>query len=172
MVKPDIVTKFESEGFELKPRGGDFWTNCCFHADKTPSLKIDTDRQRFHCFSCGASGDVISFIQMLKGYSFREALGYLGISPDKRHPKNSLERTKADLVRSFRTWCKEYHRDIEDLDFLIDRVKKRLVKNEDGLNLIGDLYHDQSEWQYRMMILEGRDDQDKFNLYREVTNGS
>jgi DNA primase len=44
---------------------------CCpFHNDKNPSMKID---QRFHCFGCGADGDVINFTARLFGLGNKEA---------------------------------------------------------------------------------------------------
>lgn len=46
---------------------------CCpFHNEKTPSMKIY--EQDFHCFGCGAHGDIISFVQKLFGLSFPDAL--------------------------------------------------------------------------------------------------
>ena len=46
---------------------------CCpFHNEKTPSMKIF--EKDYHCFGCGANGDVVSFIQMLFGLSFQDAL--------------------------------------------------------------------------------------------------
>jgi len=39
------------------PRG-DFWACCPFHREKTPSFHCDDGRGRYHCFGCGASGDI------------------------------------------------------------------------------------------------------------------
>lgn len=55
-------------------RSGDEWKGCCpFHADSSPSFTIFAQGQRFHCFGCGASGDVLNFVQRLHGVSFRDA---------------------------------------------------------------------------------------------------
>ncbi len=41
---------------------------CCpFHKEKTPSFKVDRRRQRFHCFGCGAHGDVLDFLAAIEG---------------------------------------------------------------------------------------------------------
>jgi DNA primase len=58
-------------GFE--PNRADFI--CCpFHNEKTPSMKIYRGDKGYSCFGCGASGDVISFVQKLFNLSFQETL--------------------------------------------------------------------------------------------------
>lgn len=48
---------------------------CCFlHNEKTPSMKIYDGDRGFHCFGCGATGDVIDFVKSLFGIEFREAV--------------------------------------------------------------------------------------------------
>ena len=57
--------------YGYKPNRANFI--CCpFHNEKTPSMKIY--EQDFHCFGCGAHGDVISFVQKLFGLSFPDTL--------------------------------------------------------------------------------------------------
>ena len=50
---------------------------CPFHNDRTPSMKVD---RRFHCFGCGADGDVIDFAARLFGLGNKEAAERLPIS--------------------------------------------------------------------------------------------
>lgn len=47
---------------------------CPFHNEKTPSMKIYSGEKGFYCFGCGASGDVIKFIQMYFNIPFKDAL--------------------------------------------------------------------------------------------------
>ena len=77
--KPDIISTIEAEDIELKKRGNSFWACCPFHQDENPSFKVDSDKQTYHCFGCGAHGDVIDFILELGGLSFKDALTYLGM---------------------------------------------------------------------------------------------
>ena len=48
--------------------------HCPFHTEKTPSLKVYSGGRGWHCFGCGANGDVISFVQKLFNLNFADAL--------------------------------------------------------------------------------------------------
>ena len=45
------------------------WGRCPFHADGTPSFKVDPERQEFHCFGCGAHGDALDFLERSSGWT-------------------------------------------------------------------------------------------------------
>lgn len=67
-------------GASLKlQRAGGEWKACCpFHDDRSPSFTIFAGGERFHCFGCGASGDVLDFVQKSHGVGLREAAEILG----------------------------------------------------------------------------------------------
>lgn len=71
----EVFAKFGVSG---KGRGKTIWANCCFHGEKTPSLKINDERGTFHCFGCGANGDHFTVLKDLGGKSFSEAVEVLG----------------------------------------------------------------------------------------------
>lgn len=55
-------------------RAGNEWKGCCpFHSDRTPSFTIFADGERFHCFGCGAQGDVLDYVMRLHGTGMVEA---------------------------------------------------------------------------------------------------
>jgi DNA primase len=59
-------------------RAGNELKGCCpFHADRSPSFTIYEGGRRFQCFGCGASGDVLDFIQRLHGVGLRDAADML-----------------------------------------------------------------------------------------------
>ena len=67
-----------SETVALKPAGKDHLKGQCpFHADKTPSFFVSTDKGLYRCFGCEESGDVFSFVQKTQNLNFREALELL-----------------------------------------------------------------------------------------------
>lgn len=69
----DIVDVISARVF-LKKAGKDYAGLCPFHAEKTPSFTVSPEKQIFHCFGCGAGGDVFTFLMKYEGISFPEAL--------------------------------------------------------------------------------------------------
>jgi DNA primase len=70
----DIV-RIVGEYVKLKKVGAQNYAGLCpFHKEKTPSFSVHATRQFFHCFGCGASGDVFSFVEKIENTSFPEAL--------------------------------------------------------------------------------------------------
>ncbi|NLB35523.1 MAG: DNA primase [Elusimicrobia bacterium] len=69
----DIVTLIE-EYIPLRRAGVNYKALCPFHQEKTPSFVISPEKQIFHCFGCGQSGDVFSFIMQMEGLDFPGAL--------------------------------------------------------------------------------------------------
>jgi len=58
----------------LRKRGRNHVGLCPFHSEKTPSFHVSEERQWFHCFGCGAKGDVFKFIMQVDSLSFPEAV--------------------------------------------------------------------------------------------------
>ena len=66
----DAVSAKEAASFYGLRVGRNGMCVCPFHNDKNPSMKVD---KRFHCFGCGADGDVINFVQKLYGMDAKAA---------------------------------------------------------------------------------------------------
>jgi DNA primase len=70
----DIV-RIVGDYVKLKKAGAQNFSGLCpFHAEKTPSFSVHATRQFFHCFGCGESGDVFTFVQKAENISFPEAV--------------------------------------------------------------------------------------------------
>ncbi|NRD80788.1 DNA primase [Bacillus sp. BRMEA1] len=65
----DIISDY----VQLKKQGRNYFGLCPFHGESTPSFSVSPDKQIFHCFGCGAGGNVFSFLMELEGISFQEA---------------------------------------------------------------------------------------------------
>ncbi|MDP3685288.1 MAG: DNA primase [bacterium] len=111
----DIVA-LVGESLPLKRAGSNFKARCPFHEEDTPSFMVSPSRQMFHCFGCGESGDVFSWLMKREGMSFPEALRVLaqraGVPltferSERREEKERLRET-LDLAVSF------YHRILLD----------------------------------------------------------
>jgi len=73
----DLAEVVTEHGIELKRRGKTLFGLCPFHQEKTGSFAVSREAGLFHCFGCGAGGDVIGFVCRFHQISFREALDRL-----------------------------------------------------------------------------------------------
>jgi DNA primase len=70
----DIV-RIIGDYIKLKKAGAQNYSGLCpFHGEKTPSFSVHATRQFFHCFGCGLSGDVFSFVQKIENITFPESV--------------------------------------------------------------------------------------------------
>ena len=70
----DIV-RIIGDYVKLKRAGAQNFSGLCpFHSEKTPSFLVHATRQFYHCFGCGASGDVLGFVQKIENITFPEAV--------------------------------------------------------------------------------------------------
>ena len=65
----DIVDVI-SEYVQLKKQGRNYSGLCPFHGENTPSFSVSADKQVYHCFGCGAGGNVFSFLMEIEGIIF------------------------------------------------------------------------------------------------------
>jgi DNA primase len=97
----DIV-RIVGDYVKLKKAGAQNYSGLCpFHNEKTPSFSVHASRQFFHCFGCGVSGDVFSFVQKLENITFPEAVRAvaqkLGIALPKVSYSSRAEAKEAKL---------------------------------------------------------------------------
>jgi len=70
----DIV-RIIGDYIPLKKAGAQNFTGLCpFHKEKSPSFSVHATRQFFHCFGCGVSGDIYTFVQKIENITFPEAV--------------------------------------------------------------------------------------------------
>lgn len=74
--RSDIV-EIISERIQLKKSGANYKGLCPFHSEKTPSFIVSQGKQIFHCFGCGAGGNVYQFVMQIENVPFPEAVLYL-----------------------------------------------------------------------------------------------
>src|SRR5579859_384722 len=97
----DIV-RVVGDYVKLKKAGAQNYSGLCpFHNEKTPSFSVHATRQFFHCFGCGTSGDVFSFVQKIENITFPEAVRAvaqkLGIALPKISFSSPAEAKEAKL---------------------------------------------------------------------------
>ena len=121
VVKQSVSTREAAEryGIEVRRNG----MACCpFHDDKNPSMKVD---QRFHCFGCGADGDVIDFTAKLFDLSPKEAAEKLAqdfglIYDSQAPPRRRYVRQKTEVQQFRKDWQRCY-RVLSDYYYLLKK---------------------------------------------------
>lgn len=105
----DIV----SRRVKLQQRGREHTGLCPFHSEKTPSFTVSNDKSFYHCFGCGAHGDVIGYLMRVEGVSFPEAVERLAGEAGLEVPVSSPEereqaQRRAGLLEVMEAACAYY----------------------------------------------------------------
>src|SRR5712691_5012328 len=100
-LQADIV-RIVGEYVSLRKSGAQNYSGLCpFHKEKSPSFSVHATRQFYHCFGCGVSGDVFSFVQKVENITFPEAVRLvaqkLGIPLPKASYSSPAEAQEARL---------------------------------------------------------------------------
>lgn len=113
--KCDIVSVI-SGYIRLDKKGGKYFGCCPFHNEKTASFCVNTDGQYYHCFGCGASGNVINFVMEMESLSFIDAVKFLAEKAGMEMPEVKLDpdykkkREKKDVLLSLMKDTAHYYR--------------------------------------------------------------
>ena len=101
------IVEVIGEVVALTKAGRNFLGLCPFHGEKTPSFNVVEDKQFYHCFGCGKSGDVFKFIEEYRGVSFMEAVQIIAersgiqLAVDKNELSQPKDNTRIKLSMIF-----------------------------------------------------------------------
>ncbi len=113
--KCDIVSII-SGYIRLDKKGGKYFGCCPFHNEKTGSFCVNTDGQYYHCFGCGASGNVINFVMEMESLSFIDAVKFLAEKAGMQMPEMRLDpdykkkKEKKDILHALMKDTAHYYR--------------------------------------------------------------
>jgi len=124
----DIV----SEVVSLRRAGRNLLGLCPFHAEKTPSFTVSPDKQIFHCFGCGAGGNVFTFLMKQGGFSFPEAARALA----RRY---GIDLPTRDLSPSEKKKLTERETILTLIDEAMSFYRERLIVDPGGQRAMGYL---------------------------------
>jgi DNA primase len=151
----DVVA---ASGVELRPSGRAFMVRCPFHVeDRHPSMSVGGVAGRYHCFACGAGGDVIDYVARFNGIGFRDAADRLTAGaaftgriptavplPRRTTDGPVLDRTAATRIYQINELAWRYFTERPNLEqaerYLLTerRIDARAIRSEtDGQPLVG-----------------------------------
>lgn len=161
----DIVEVI-SDYVQLKKQGRNYFGLCPFHGESTPSFSVSIDKQIFHCFGCGAGGNVFSFLMELEGISFQEAASKLAakanidleINLSGGHGEKKISQEHQAFLGAHELLQKFYHHLLVNtkegqhaLEYLLSRgfTRESIDKFQIGYSL--------NSWDYVVKFLSKRD---------------
>ncbi len=106
VIKENDILQVVSSYVKLNKQGKNYFGLCPFHSEKTPSFSVSTEKQIFHCFSCGEGGNVAQFISKIENISFidsiRKLASNINLNIDEYFDYNkSVEQTKYYKINQF-----------------------------------------------------------------------
>ena len=121
----------------LVKKGQNYWGCCPFHNEKTPSFSVSEDKGFYHCFGCGAHGDIISFVMNTEHLEYpnaiRELADLAGMKMPEYKPKSAARQ---NLENSYFDICERATREYQKLLFepvgrdALDYVRRRGFSDE------------------------------------------
>ncbi len=98
------IIEIASQYTSLRLRGKRHVGLCPFHSEKAPSFTVDEEKQLYHCFGCGAGGDIFTLIMEKENLSFPEALKFLAEKyniplPERRKMSPQLKKLEEQLSK-------------------------------------------------------------------------
>ncbi|MBB5324744.1 DNA primase [Anoxybacillus tepidamans] len=161
----DIVDVI-SDYVQLKKQGRNYFGLCPFHGEKTPSFSVSPEKQIFHCFGCGAGGNVFSFLMDIEGLSFIDAAerlaarAHIDLSHLLLHDQRKRQAETSDakkMIEAHELLKKFYHHLLintkegqEALDYLHARGMTREMMEQ------FEIGYSPSSWDFAVKFLKGR----------------
>ena len=138
----DVISGY----IKLQRKGSNYVGVCPFHNDRNPSMSVNQPRQIYHCFSCGAGGDVFKFVMEYENLTFPEAMKVLadraGITlPEQDTSREARQQAdlKAQIMELNKLAAKYYYYTLrqpagkQGLDYLLGRQLTRETIQKFGL---------------------------------------
>ena len=117
LIPDDIVERIKSESdivaiisgyVNLKKAGKDYKGLCPFHQEKTPSFFVIPNKGFYHCFGCGAGGNVINFVMAHERLEYPDALRFLANKAGITIPETRAKRSDSDILFSAMALANSY----------------------------------------------------------------
>lgn len=142
--KNDIVDVI-SEYVSLKRVGRNYMGVCPFHNDKGPSLSVSPDKQLFHCFGCGAAGNVVGFIMKIRNIDYIDAIRFLADRVNipletSSYGDNEVEKIYEINIQAARFYYSNLKQHSDKIKYLLNRGLDIKIIQRFGLGYSLDSY--------------------------------
>ena len=104
--------------FSLEKRGANYWACCPFHHEKTASFSVNESGQFYHCFGCGASGDVIKLVSEMESLDFMDTVKLLAERAGLPMPQTAVDsrrtaenKRRRDTILKIMNDCAHFYLD-------------------------------------------------------------
>lgn len=116
-----VISKY----IKLMKKNNLYWGKCIFHKENTPSFAVNDEKEFFHCFGCGAHGDVFSFLIEISKKSFNEILEELCLTYNIPYKKNTIKppnnKLKDILAKALKIYKQFLQEDLNIKNILLNR---------------------------------------------------
>jgi DNA primase len=161
----DVISEFVS----LKRTGRGYSGVCPFHNDKGPSLSVSQDKQLYHCFGCGASGNVVGFIMQIRNMDYVDAIRYLAdrsnikieekeYSPEEKKKEDIKEAIYEINILAARKFFANLYKNVNALEYFKNRGIDDKTLKRFGLGF------STSEWEDLYRFLKSKNYSDELIL--------
>lgn len=137
-----LLSKIIGSKIRLQNKGSSGYVGLCpFHKEKTPSFLVNDERANYHCFGCGAHGDIFTFLMQYEGMNYKEALEQLAymagveLVKQSRKAKAQMEKNKI-FFQIYEKTAEFYHQQLfsklgkKALDYILSRdITLEIIKN-------------------------------------------
>lgn len=188
--RTDLVELIDSR-VKLKKTGRNYTACCPFHDEKTPSFSVSPDKQFYHCFGCGASGNAVSFLMDYDRSDFIETIDHLaklhGLEVPREHNPQAEQFQKAkrsiyDLLEQsnqyFQQQLQQHPQRNKAIDYLKNRGLSGAVTKNFGIgyappgwdNLLKELGQSKEQIQLLIdggMLIEKDDNSGCYDRFRD-----
>ncbi len=122
----DFINKYVS----LRKSGNNYVGLCPFHSEKTPSFTVNREKQFFHCFGCGESGDVVTFYMKIENLEFKEAIKNLGLQLGLNIDSENEETKKENILLDINKFaCDFFQKQLKNSKLAQGYLEKRQINN-------------------------------------------
>jgi len=119
---------------QLKKKGNNYWANCPFHSEKSPSFSVSPEKGIFKCFGCGKGGNLITFVQEYERVDFVEALKllseYSGIPLEGRRSVPQESKSHKENLIALNAKVRDVYSAEINQPLVLNYLKERGIRND------------------------------------------